>query len=190
MDKLLLKATERTDFGKNEMYRLRSEGKIPAVIYGKDAPVHAFLDEKDFMAKFRHISDKTIVPLEIGGKKIEILLKEYQYDMVRDRVLHVDLYELVRTAPVKFKVPVKVIGTAVGIREGGVLNIALKELEIECIARFKPNFIELPVAGLKLNDKLVLSTVKAPENVKFITKTDTVVASVDLPKVEVKATEE
>ncbi|MCL2519769.1 MAG: 50S ribosomal protein L25 [Spirochaetaceae bacterium] len=178
MDKLLLKAEERTDFGKNAMNRLRNSGKIPAVIYGQGTVKHVSVDEGDFNLKFRHISPKTIVPLELAGKKMEILVQDFQHDIVRDKILHIDFYEFVRTASVKRKVTVKLVGTPVGLREGGSLQNLLAELEVEAIERFIPSVIEVNVSSLKVGDSITVADVKAGENAKFVTKGDSVIAKV------------
>jgi large subunit ribosomal protein L25 len=178
MEKLLLKAEERNEFGKNAMHRLRSEGKIPAVIYGANDPVHVSLDAKDFTLQFRHISEKTIVPLELGSKKMEILVQDFQYDIVRDKILHVDLYEFIRTKPVKVKVPLKLVGTPIGLREGGSISQSLKEVEIETMTRFIPKLIEVDVSGLKIGDSITVGNIKAPENVAFAMKDSEVIVAV------------
>jgi large subunit ribosomal protein L25 len=177
MDKLLLKAYERNDFGKNASHRLRKTGKIPAVIYGANKAVHISLDEQDFIMKFRHISNKTIVPLEINDKKIEVLVQDYQHDIVRDKIVHIDLYEFVRSTPLKVKVPLKFVGEPIGLREGGVIDQKEREIEVETMKRFIPNLIEVDISSLKKGDSINVGALKAPENVKFTQKANEVVVA-------------
>lgn len=182
MQDLALKAEDRSELGKGGVGRLRKTGKIPAVIYGIEKPIAVSLDEKDFLHKFRYMSEHTIVPVETGGKKIEVLVKDYQYDIVRDKILHVDLYQIIRGKTVKAKAPIKLVGQAIGQREGGVTSQKLMEVEVECMPRFMPSEIELDISSLKVGESLTVANLKKKENVVYITKQDTIIVTVKAPQ--------
>lgn len=187
MDNLLLVAEPRTEFGKNVAGRVRRCGKIPAVVYGVSETRHILLDADDFNKKFRYISDKTIVPLEISGKKHDVLVKDYHYDIVRDKILHVDLYEIKRVKEVRTTVPVVLCGHAVGERDGGVVTQMLDKVEVESMPMFTPSEVKIDISGLKVGDNLTVADLISIENVKFVTKSDTVVVSLVLPKASASA---
>ncbi len=187
MDNLLLIAEPRTEFGKNVVGRMRRCGKIPAVVYGVSKTQHILLNADDFNKKFRYMSDKTIVPLEIAGKKHDVLVKDYHYDIVRDKILHVDLYEIKRVKEVRTAVPVVLSGQAVGERDGGVVNQMLDKVEVESMPMFTPKEVKIDISSLKIGDSLTVASLIAIENVKFVTKTDTIVVSLVMPKASAPA---
>ncbi|MGL4524619.1 MAG: 50S ribosomal protein L25 [Spirochaetia bacterium] len=183
MDDLLLTAEPREEFGKGATNRMRRAGKIPAVVYGVSKTQHILLNADDFNKKFRYMSGKTIVPLDIASKKHDVLVKDYHYDIVRDRVLHVDLYEIKRVKEVKSQVPVKLVGVAIGQRDGGVTEQALMQLEISSMPMFTPKEVEIDITSLKLGDSLTVAEIKPVENVTFVSKSEAKVVSLVLPKV-------
>ncbi|NIZ46683.1 50S ribosomal protein L25 [Entomospira nematocerorum] len=183
---LTINAQLRDQFGKNANGRLRREGSIPAVLYGegRDGNVPLLLDNKEFNNTFKYINlNSTIVKLHIDGQSdVEVLVKEYQFDPVRDQILHVDLYQIIRDELVKIRVPLQLTGTAIGLREGGVVNHQLKEIEVESMKRFAPSRVSIDISTLKIGDKFTVADIKALENVSFVTTNDTVVVSVDAPQ--------
>ncbi len=187
MDNLLLIAEPRTEFGKNVTGRMRRCGKIPAVVYGVSKTQHILLNADDFNKKFRYMSDKTIVPLEIEGKKHDVLVKDYHYDIVRDKILHVDLYEIKRVKEVRTAVPVVLCGQAVGERDGGVVQQVLEKVEVESMPMFTPKEVKMDISGLKIGESLTVANLAAIENVKFVTKNDTIVVSLVMPKASASA---
>lgn len=191
MESLLLVAEPRTEFGKGAVGRMRRAGKIPAVVYGISKTQHILLDADEFNKKFRYMSDKTIVPLEVEGKNLDVLIKEYDYDIVRDRILHVDLYQIKRVKEVKTKVPIVLVGHAIGERDGGVVDQTLANVELESMPMFTPKEVRIDISGLKLGEHLTVAQLIPVENARFLSKPEAVVVSLVLPKKpEVVAEEE
>jgi large subunit ribosomal protein L25 len=182
MQDITITALARTQFGKNAAGLMRRNGQIPAIVYGISATQHIAVDAEDFKVKFRYISENTIIPMQIGDKKIDVLLKEYQHDIVRDKILHLDFYEIKQDKKIHAKVPVKLLGQAIGQRDGGVVDHLLHEIDLECMPRFMPKQVELDISGLKIGDSLHVSNIKPLENIKFLSAADTTVVTLSHPK--------
>jgi large subunit ribosomal protein L25 len=192
VDNKKLAASERTtDFGSAGSRRLVRQGLIPAVIYGKNAPVHIVLNSKEFTNKLRHFSETALLEITVGKKKYECLMKDYQENLMRGQVKHVDFYEVTRGHLLRTQVTLTLEGNPVGTREGGVLDQVVYEIEIECMPKDLPQTIVANVAGLKLNQVLHLKDIEFPKGVKVLEDMTMTVASVKSVKEEaVAATEE
>lgn len=186
-----LKAKPRTeDFGSAGARRLLRGGQIPAVIYGKKDPVHIALDAREFTNKMRHFSETALLKIAVGRKHYEVLLKDYQEDLMRGEIKHVDFYEVTRGQALRTLVSVVLKGSPIGTREGGVLDQVLHEIEIECLPKDLPDSIEADVSHLEINQALHLSDMKFPETIKVLEDMSRTVASVKGVKAEVVETAE
>jgi len=186
-----LKAKPRTeDFGSAGARRLLRGGQIPAVIYGKKDPVHIALDAREFTNKMRHFSETALLKIAVGRKHYEVLLKDYQEDLMRGEIKHVDFYEVTRGQSLRTLVAVVLKGSPIGTREGGVLDQVLHEIEIECLPKDLPDSIEADVSHLEINQALHLSDMKFPETIKVLEDMSRTVASVKGVKAEVVETAE
>lgn len=184
-----LKAKPRTeDFGSAGARRLLRSGQIPAVIYGKKDPVHIALDAREFTNKMRHFSETALLKIAVGRKHYEVLLKDYQEDLIRGEIKHVDFYEVTRGQALRTLVSVVLKGSPIGTREGGVLDQVLHEIEIECLPKDLPDSIEADVSHLEINQALHLRDIKFPETIKVLEDMSRTVASVKGVKAEVVET--
>ncbi|MCR4265759.1 50S ribosomal protein L25/general stress protein Ctc [Nitratireductor sp. ZSWI3] len=181
-----LKAEARERVGKGSARAIRRNGKIPAVIYGdKDAPLSITLPYKEVFMKI-HAGGflTTIATIDVDGKKIQVLPKDYQLDPVRDFLMHVDFLRIGKGTVVTVNVPVHFTNeeAAPGIKRGGVLNIVRHEVEFTCPATAIPDFIEVDLTGLNIGDSVHISAVKLPEGVQpTITDRDFTIATVAAP---------
>ncbi|MBN7757606.1 50S ribosomal protein L25/general stress protein Ctc [Nitratireductor aquimarinus] len=181
-----LKAEARERVGKGSARAIRRNGKIPAVIYGdKDAPISITLPYKEVFMKI-HAGGflTTIATIDVDGKKIKVLPKDYQLDPVRDFLMHVDFLRIGKGTVVTVNVPVHFINeeTAPGIKRGGVLNVVRHEVEFTCPATAIPEYIEVDLAGMDIGDSAHISAVKLPEGVEpTITDRDFTIATVAAP---------
>lgn len=180
----------KEDFGSAGSRRLLRNKKIPAVIYGKNDPVHIILDAREFTNKMRYFSESALLKISVGRKKYEVLLKEYQENLMRGEVKHVDFYEVTRGQALRTFVGLVLKGSPIGTREGGVLEQVMHEVEIECLPKDLPESIAVDVSHLKINEALHLKDVVLPANVKLIDDVSNAVATVKGVKAEVVATEE
>lgn len=173
-----LEAIERTDLGTSGARRLRRDKKIPAVIYGHGEPKLVYIDSHTFELKFKHVSENEIINLTLGKETVEVLIKDYQSDILKGKVTHLDFYEVEKGKLLKTHVPIKLVGSPKGVREGGIMENPLHELEVECFPKDLPEFIEINVADLDTGHALHTGDVVAPANVKILNNHDQVVAFV------------
>lgn len=181
-----LTAEARERVGKGSARYLRRNGKIPAVIYGnKQEPLPIAVSQKDVTLKL-HAGGfmTTILTINVDGKKIDVLPKEYQLDPVRDFLLHVDFLRVSRDTLVTVEVPVHFVGEDVspGIKRGGVLNVVRYAIELQCQASNIPDQIVVDVSKLEIGDTVHISAVTLPEGTTpTITDRDFTIASVAAP---------
>ena len=165
-----LKAEARERVGKGSAREVRRNGKVPAVIYGdKQPPLAIALPYKDIFYKVHGGGFlTTVVTIDVGGRKIQVLPKDYQLDPVRDFPLHVDFLRIGKDTEVNVEVPVHFINEdkSPGIKRGGVLNVVRHEVEFHCRANAIPDFITVDLDGAEIGDSIHISSVKLPEGVR------------------------
>lgn len=181
-----LKAEPRTRVGKGSARALRREGKIPAVIYGdKQAPLSITVSANEIYHRiYRGHFTTTIVDIEVDGKTIRALPREYQMDPVKDMPLHVDFLRISKGAVVTVEVPVQFINEeqSPGLKRGGVLNVVRHQVEVECPADAIPEHIVVDLTGVDLGDSIHISAVTLPKNVTpTITDRDFTIATIAAP---------
>ncbi len=163
----VLMAELRERVGKGSSRELRRNGHIPAVIYGdKQEPVAIAVPYKEIYYKIHGGGFKTTVAtIDVGGKKIQVLPKDYQLDPVSDFPVHVDFLRISAKSVVHVNVPVhfKNEEAAPGIKRGGVLNIVRHDVELIVPANAIPEFIEADLTGLDINDGVHISAIKLPQ---------------------------
>jgi large subunit ribosomal protein L25 len=185
----------REHSGKGVARKLRAAGRVPAVLYGRGSDsVTLSLDPSSLETLLRR-SDaglNTLIDLEgasqAAGKTV--LVKELQRDPVRGRMLHADLYEVDPNQTIVVSVPLHVVGSAPGVAiSGGLLDNALREVELECLVRMIPDEIQVDVSGMELGDSLHVRDLALPDGVSLRTDADLSVVSVVAPSVAVEEPE-
>ena len=188
MSKVVLNAKNREKAGSAESRRVRKNGRIPAVIYGRAGKaVSIDLDSVDFIRNTKGISESTIVKVEIEDKSYEALVKGTQRNIIDGKILHIDFYEVESGVALRAKVSLILHGNPIGVREGGMLENPLHEIEIECLPKDLPERIEIDISGLKANHSLYVRDVPLAEGVKLLTNPDQVVALVKFAKADAAA---
>ena len=173
----------RSILGSAEARRLRRQGLIPGVLYGREAPVAISIPERDL----RHAltgSAGTNAVLDVvvdSGNTHSSVLKEYQLEPVRGTITHVDLQEVRLDQPIHATVPLHLVGEAAGTTEGGVLTQAVTELNVEALPLEVPASVDFDVSALHIGDSAHLSQVSLPEGVTLLDDGEAVFASVTLP---------
>lgn len=157
----------RSTRGKNENRRTRSAGRLPAVIYGKDRETAMIeLDSHDFGVVFGRLAGSSaIFSLQQEGVKegAIALLREVQKHPVTDELLHVDLMEIPRGVPVTVGVAVHVVGSSQAVKTGeGSVALSLDHVEISCRPSELPDFLEVDISELELNDKIFVKDLTTP----------------------------
>lgn len=194
MEKINLKAKIREELGKEAVKKLRHQGFIPAVVYkGKDA-LNIKVSSKDFLETIHtKAGENVVVNLQVEGaassKKPSptAIIKEIQYHPVREDILHIDFNEISLTQTLTVKVPIAVKGEAEGIKEGGVLEHVLWEVEVECLPTQIPENISVDVSALKIGDSILVKDLQTPPEVKILSDPETTIISLAAPRVEEEA---
>jgi large subunit ribosomal protein L25 len=193
MSQVVLSAKNRQDTGSPASRRIRRDGRIPAVLYGRSGQAIAIdLDAQEFVNGVKNISESTIVKVEIDGKSHDAFVKDAQRRITDGNIIHVDFYEVESGIALRAKVSVHIHGTPIGVREGGILEFPLHEIEVECLPKDLPERIEVDVSELKVNQSIHVRDIILGEGVRLISAADQVVALVKFAKAEaaVAATEE
>ena len=154
-DKVTLSAKSRTtDFGSAGSRRLIRAGYIPAVIYGKQAPVHCAVNAKEFGMKMHTFTGSTLVTLSVDGTDHTVFVKNYQENLLKGIIQHIDFYEVTAGSKVRAHVVIELVGTPAGVRNGGVLDQVLHEVDIECLPKDLPSEIKVDVSALEINESI------------------------------------
>jgi large subunit ribosomal protein L25 len=185
-----LTVQRRSILGKRPVNRLRQEGLIPGVVYGRMIePMSITVNQRAF-AKALHSKsgEHTLVTLRLEDSTAwqqPALVKTLQHDPVDGRVIHVDFQAIVLTERIRVKIPVVLKGESAGVKqEGGLLEHFLREVEVECLPTEIPVNVEFDISVLKIGDTVHVRDVAAPTNAKILSDADGVIASVHLPKAE------
>ncbi|UTY23797.1 50S ribosomal protein L25 [Treponema denticola] len=188
MEQRLLNANERSAYGKSAAVKMRKAGRIPAVMYDRHGKsVSLDVDEGEFMRLFKLVTESTIVTLNASGKDYEVFIKDFQHDIVTDKIKHIDFYEVERGKPLRTKVKIKLQGSPEGVRHGGILETGITELELECLPKNLPPRIVVDVSSLDVNQSLHVRDIKLPEAVTVLTSDDITVAAIKFAAAETSA---
>ena len=185
-----LKASRRDTGGKGAARKLRGGGQVPAVLYGHgDRTESLSLDAHELDLLLHHVNpENTLIGLDIDGKRSDVLIREIQRHPWRPEVLHVDFLLVHGDEALKLDVPVRLLGTPVGVRDdGGVLDQVIYDLHIECLPRNIPDSAEVDISEMKIGDSLRVSDITLP-NVTILNEADQAVAVVTQPRVHEEET--
>jgi large subunit ribosomal protein L25 len=189
MAEIVVNARNRADRGKNAARRLRREGMIPAVVYGgKGEAMAVSVDPKALHRVLRSEAGRNaILRLDIAEKgATSAILKSWQVDPIKENFLHADFYRIAMDVAIRVTVPVAVKGEARGVKvDAGILELVLREIEVECLPGDIPERIEVDVTDLGINDALRISDVPVTAKVKVLEAPDQVVVHVVSVKEEV-----
>ena len=181
-----LTAKGREGSGKGDNRKLRQTGYIPAVIYGHGEQTRSVAinaHEFELLASRVHV-ENTVIDLKVEGEKkaIRALVREMQTHPARGSVVHVDFYQIHAGERVQIRVPLNFVGTPVGVKNGGILQHTMDELDVEVSADNIPESIDIDVANLDIGDSVHVSDLKIPEGVKVFDNADRSVCSVTPPQ--------
>ncbi|HUM09919.1 MAG TPA: 50S ribosomal protein L25 [Myxococcaceae bacterium] len=183
-----LTARVRDGAGKGPARRLRAEGLVPAVVYGRhlETPVHIAVDPievKKAIATPHRLN--TLLTLKLEGQPERlVLLKDYQQDPVSREMLHADFIDVHENEQIKVNVPLLLVGKPVGVTEGGILSQSRRELEVYAMPAAIPEKIEADVSHLKIAQSLHINEVKLPQGVRVKTQVNYTIAVVSVPEKE------
>ncbi len=190
MQKVLLKAQKRAESGKGSARNLRRHDILPAVLYAKGVSTSIKLQRKE-IAKLMMSGGRehALVTIELSGdngRKTEhwALVKDYQIDPVKNELLHVDFIEISLKEKIKTTIPIVITNEPVGVKEGGILQQQLRDVEVECLPTQIPEAIEIDASSVGIGHSLHVNDLVIKEGVKILSDPQDVVLSVSAPVVE------
>ncbi len=172
MKVVTLSAIKREKTGKESAKKLRKQGLIPAIVYGAhEDPLPIAVKFSDFeRIMVRHKGDMIIFNLEIkNGETInkQAILKDYQIHPVTDKVIHIDFQAIHKGETISVDVPIEFVGKPEGLSKGGVMEILMHEITVECIPSKIPDKLVVDISSLDLGDTLHVKDIPVPEGVKI-----------------------
>ena len=187
----ILKATKRTTTSTGQINKLRSDGFIPAVLYGgKQNNLNISLKKLHLLDLIRtETFTSKVFDLDIDGSPEKALPRDISYDPVSDEPIHIDFIRIAKGSVLTLEIPVRFINSekSPGLKKGGVLNVVRRKVELKCPTENIPQEIIVDLDNIEINTSLKISSVKLPENVvPVITDRDFVIATVVAPTVLVE----
>lgn len=158
MKSITINGSKREHVGKVATKALRNAGKVPCVIYGGDSPIHFSAEELAF-SKLVYTGDAHTVVIALeDGTKIDAVMQDIQFHPVSDKILHVDFFQLHPGKEINMIIPVRVEGTAPGVKDqGGLLSRNKRKLTVRGIPKNLPDFLTADISKLKLNDAITVA---------------------------------
>lgn len=184
MAEVVAKVRENTGTGAS--HADRRANLVPAVLYGEgvEAPVHLLLDKLPLEKMLAVHGLGSIVTVKVEEAEYPAMVKDVQYHPVRGYVIHVDFQGISLTKVLRTVVPIVLEGTPEGIKEGGVVQHQLRELEVECLPQNLPDHIVAHIGNLDLGESFFVRDLNVPDTVEVLTDRDEVVVTVLAPRTE------
>lgn len=181
----VLKANERTVSQGSELRRLRKEGNIPAVVYGKNTDSKSvYINSIDFLKTIREVGRNGVISLDIGGNKQDVMLTDYQEDSIKREILHADFLAVDKASKVNASVRINLVGEAAGVKDGGVMQQPVHEVNITSTPGSIPAAIDVDVSELQVGENLTLADVPSSGDYEINDDEGTVIVSILPPRVE------
>jgi large subunit ribosomal protein L25 len=180
-----LSATLRTELGNGFVRRLRTSGFVPGVVYGKKKEnLNVKVDSRTFGKILKGSeSDNILVNLQIDGAAQLALVQEVQHDHLKGGILHVDFHAIDANEEIHASVPLHTVGEAIGIKFGGLLELLHHDIEVRCLPKDLPDFIEVDVTSLAVGQATHAGELKLPAGVRVTLDADVVLALISESKV-------
>src|SRR5262249_41697641 len=183
-ERVKLAVTERTRLGSAESRRLRRQGLVPGVLYGRSEPIAICIGERELRAALSTgAGSHAVLDVAVdGGSEHSAILKEDQRDQGRGPIMHVDLQEIRLDQTIHSAVAVTLVGEPVGVKEGGVLSQVVNEVNVEGLPLEIPQHLEVDVSGMHIGDSLRLAELEVPDTITLLDDLEsTVLATVTVP---------
>ncbi|KAB0521075.1 MULTISPECIES: 50S ribosomal protein L25/general stress protein Ctc [Pseudomonas] len=194
MTDFTLNAQARTDLGKGASRRLRHAANIPAVVYGGNKPAESVTILAKEIAKLfeNEAAYSHVIELNVDGAKQNVIVKAMQRHPSKQFIMHADFVRVVAGQKLTAIVPVHFVGEEAPVKKGGEISHVLNEIEVTCLPKDLPEFIEVDLSALEIGAIVHLSDLKAPKGVEFVALAhgdDKAVANVHAPRVAPEAEE-
>jgi large subunit ribosomal protein L25 len=181
-----LNATPRTEKGKGVARKLRASGQVPGIIYGHGRePQSLSVNAREFDRLAERVRIKsTVIELSLEGRTARTLIRELQRDPIRRSVLHIDFQELVAGEKIVVSVPLRFNGTAEGVKEGGILEEVMHNVEVRVDPANIPDHIDVDVTALTIGHSLHIGDLQLPPGVEVTDDPEQTIAVVSAPRAE------
>ncbi len=183
----------RTETGKKANHQIRKDGRIPAVLYGKDSN-HIFTTTHKEVKSLIYTANFKLASIEIDGASHNAIVKDIQFHPVTDQIMHIDFVKLIDNHPVKVEVPIRFKGTSPGVKEGGKLIQSMRKVKIKATPENLVDELVADISGVMLGQAIRINELEIGEGIEILSPANTPVASVEVPRAlktedEVAATE-
>ena len=180
-----LKVERRDATGKGAAHKIRAAGKVPAVVYGHGVePVHVSVDSRElFHLLHTEAGANVLVDLRVDQDHFLAMPREIQRDHIRGQFIHVDFLRIARDEKITVEVPIHIVGESRGVKEGGVIEHHLWNLELECFPQDVPASIEADISALGMNESIRVSDLKLSKALTVKTPKEETIVSVVPPQV-------
>ena len=188
METVVIEAQKRVKIDKASRSALRKEGKVPAIFYSKHhEPMPVQFSERS-IHPYVFTAKTSLITLNVEGhEELDCIIKDVQFDPVSEKIVHIDLLGLKKGEKIQIEVPVQLVGNAIGIKEGGILQHTLHKVQIECLPVDIPEHLEIDVTDLKLGHAIHAGDLKF-DNFILLNSPEAIIAAVTHPKIEKEET--
>lgn len=187
-ESITVSAAERNERGKNAARRLRVQGRIPGVVYGRGKKAVAVSLDPKMLWNILHSGSghNTIFSLDLGGKAQSVMIKEYQLDPIKGSILHADLLTIAMDQKMKFEVPIEIDGEPRGVKlDGGILDVVVREVQVECLPGDVPDHILVDVRELGIHDTVrVKELIVDTDKIRILSDPELTLVTVAAPRAE------
>lgn len=184
---IFIRSEKRQGLGKNASRRLRAQGFVPAVLYGESMDsMPLVLNKKDIIQVLKlETGENTIFKVVADPEEFDAMIKELQVEPATDELLHVDLIRISMDKPIRVTVPVVHRGDPAGVKsEGGFIDFAHREVDVECLPRDIPESLEIDISGLHIHQSFKVEDIAPPAGVRIISDPGTVLVLIAVPHKE------
>ena len=180
MEVVEINGAKRDSISKSECRNLRRNDKVPCVLYGTDENIHFYANEFDFR-KLIYEPGLNKANINVNGDSFEAILKEAQFHPVTDKLLHVDFLVLNAGTKVITEIPVKLVGSSIGVKEGGRLNLNIRKLKVKGLPKDLQEYIEVDVSDLDIGKSIKVRDIDYGE-LEVLTVKGSPIAAVEIPR--------
>ena len=182
MSEVVISAEKRNDTGKSITRKLRSNGKVPGIMYGADVdPSAVTFDAKELSRLLRH--DHAIINVKLDGEEQMAVIKSIQNHPVTGKIIHIDFMRVIAGQEITVTVPIHIVGIAEGTKTGGVFSTSKNDLQISVLPRHMPDNVEVDCTALEIGDAIRVKDISV-ENVTILDDEEELICNVVLPRKE------
>lgn len=182
-----LVAEVRRDFRRSALSKLRSQGNIPAVVYGKhEESKPVAVKKRELLKIINEHGRNTLISLDVDGKEETVILGDYQVDPINNDLIHVDFLHVSMSSEIHAKVPVLLEGTAKGVEVGGVVQQSIHELDVKATPKNIPETIEINITNLEIGHSVKVGEIRNQySNINILNEDEDVIATIVPSKLQV-----